>query len=279
MTLSETAPPTSELTARYWRDGFVFPIEVMSVDAAAALRAEVEAVEGQLAGDPALSKSVLGNANLALPFIDQVTRAPALLKAAGDILGPDLLVWSCSFFTKEARAASYVSWHQDLHYWGLDRDDEVTAWLALTPATTENGCMRYLAGSHREIVAHGDSKAADNMLTRGQAVAVEVDEAAATKVILNPGQAALHHGRTFHSSQANQSGDRRIGLAIRYIAPSMKMAVGERLGARLVAGEDRHGHFDLFDGPSTALDPGDLARLQRQGELRRQILFRDTTAD
>ncbi len=279
MTQTKTNVPSTDLTARYWRDGFVFPIEVMNADRAAALRAEVEAVEGQLAGDPALRTSVLGNANLALPFIDQVTRAPALLEAAGGILGPDLLVWSCSFFTKEAQAASYVSWHQDLHYWGLDRDDEVTAWLALTPATTENGCMRYLAGSHREIVEHGDSNGADNMLSRGQEVTVEIDEAAATEVILAPGQAALHHGRTFHSSHANQSDERRIGLAIRYIAPSMKMAVGERLGARLVAGNDRYGHFDLFDAPTTALDEADLKNLQRQAELRRQILFRDTTAD
>ena len=92
--------------------------------------------------------------NLVLPFVDEITRDPAITDHVAELLGDDLIVFGCSFFTKEAKSSSYVSWHQDLHYWGLDNDDEVTAWLALSPATKASGCMRFVPGSHRKVLEH-----------------------------------------------------------------------------------------------------------------------------
>jgi len=65
-------------------------------------------------------------------------------------------------------------------------------------------------------------------LTRGQEIAVEVDEAKAVYVELKPGQASLHHVLLFHGSEPNRSDERRIGLAIRYIPTRLKQAVGQR---------------------------------------------------
>src|SRR3546814_13138811 len=119
--------------------------------------------------------------------------------------------------------------------------------------------MRCVAGSHRRnIVPHAVSFAADNLLTRGQEISVEVDESDAVDVVLAPGQASLHHGHLFHASGPNRTGDRRLGAAIRYIPPSMRGRSGPDTEVALVAGEDRYGHFRCVPTPSSGITPADL---------------------
>jgi ectoine hydroxylase-related dioxygenase (phytanoyl-CoA dioxygenase family) len=168
-----------------------------------------------------------------------------------------------------------VSWHQDLTYWGLDEVNEVTAWVALSPATTESGCMRFVPGSHRRrLVPHVDSFAKDNLLTRGQEIAVEVDEASAVDIVLAPGQASLHHGHLFHSSGPNRSGVRRVGVAIRYITPSMKQTSGARLLVAHVSGRDDYGHFTVAPPPAGRLLDEDFERCRRDVEIKRGELYK-----
>jgi hypothetical protein len=270
----------ASLAAAFVRDGFVFPIDAMSTAEASANRAELEAVEPRFPQDPRLSYVLQGYCHHVLPFVDEIMRRPAILGPVAAILGDDLLVWGCSLFIKEALTPDYVTWHQDLTYWGLDSIEEVTAWVALSPATRESGCMRFVPGSHlREIVEHRDTFAAGNMLSRGQQIAVEVDESEAVDVTLRPGQVSLHHGRTFHGSHANRSNDRRIGLAIRYIAPSMKQTGDRRTVAVLVRGEDRYGHFELAPPPSGTLAPADMALLERAEALQHAILYEGAARD
>jgi ectoine hydroxylase-related dioxygenase (phytanoyl-CoA dioxygenase family) len=119
-------------------------------------------------------------------------------------------------------------------------DHEVTAWVALSPATVESGCMKFVPGSHRRtIVPHIDTFAADNLLSRGQEIAVEVDEAEAVPVVLRPGQMSLHHGRLFHASGPNVTDDRRIGFVVRFIRPDTPKAGKGRDYAMLARGCDR----------------------------------------
>src|SRR5947199_223539 len=78
---------------------------------------------------------------------------------------------------------SFATGHQDSTYWGLDRPDIVTAWVAFTPAHQENGAMQVIPSSHKlDQVPHRDTFAKDNLLTRGQEVAVEVDESKAVRL-------------------------------------------------------------------------------------------------
>jgi ectoine hydroxylase-related dioxygenase (phytanoyl-CoA dioxygenase family) len=248
----------------------------MSEAEAAAFRAELERAEAMVADDPDGRRFFRDASNLALGFVDRICRSPAVTDPVAAILGEDLLAMTASFFIKEPRSTSYVSWHQDLHYWGLEGDDEVTAWVALSPATPESGCMRFVAGSHREIVDHRDTFHADNLLTRGQEVAVEVDEADAVDVVLAPGEMSLHHGRVFHASNRNRSDDRRIGLAIRYMPTRMRPMHGAALSATLVRGEDRYGHFQLVEGGSGLLSDADMARHREVSEARKRVLMRET---
>lgn len=260
----------------YERDGYVFPLRTMSADQAKRYRDELEGIETDVAGDAEKCKAVRSYCNLVLPFVDEITRSPALTDPVSELLGEDLLVFGCSFFTKEAHSTSYVSWHQDLHYWGLENEEEVTAWLALSPATVESGCMRFVAGSHRQILEHQDTFAGDNLLTRGQEIAVDVDDSDAVDVVLQPGEMSLHHGRLLHASNPNASADRRIGLAIRYITPRQHQVVGGKTIATLARGQDRHGNFELAPSPTTTMGEAEMTLWRRATGAKDKILYRET---
>lgn len=263
------------ITAPYERDGYFFPYDVTGEAEAAALLADLEAAEAEVAGDRGRLSLLRSYPSQLLPSFAGLIRHPRFIEAVSRIIGPDILVWSCGFFIKEADSRSFVSWHQDLNYWGLDGDREVTAWFALTPATVENGCMRFVPGSHRRRdVPHVDKFAPDNLLTRGQEIAVEVDEASAVDVLLRAGQASFHHGHLFHASGPNRTSARRLGVAIRFVAPSMRQVSGDRLLVSHVSGEDRYGHFEIMPPPAGRLLAEDWERARRNAEMKREILYK-----
>ena len=264
----------SQIAAVYARDGFVFPLDILSADQALTLRTDLEEAEALYADDPKKRAMVRGYPARLLPSYDALTRRPKMIAAASAVLGPDLLVWGSGHFIKEPNTTSYVSWHQDLTYWGLDEPDEATLWVALSPASVEAGCMRFIPGSHRErIMPHIDSFADENLLTRGQELQVEVNESDAVDASLKTGQASLHHGHLFHASGPNSTNDRRIGAAIRYIKPSMKAEAGPETEVSLVAGEDRYGHFKLIDPPKEKLLQSEFDAIAADIARREAVLF------
>ena len=270
----------TETAERYARDGFVFPIDVLDAEQTQALRADLEAAETELADDPERLSMLRTYTDRLLPSFDALIRNPTVISAATAVLGPDLLVWSAQMFTKEARSPKIISWHQDLTYWGLDDAEETTCWIALSPATPASGCMKFVAGSHKEqIVPHVDTYDENNMLSRGQEIAVDVDEKDAIAVELQPGQASLHHGHLFHASGPNTTDDRRIGVAIRFIKPSMQQQSGDKPLVAHVSGEDRFGHFDVAGPPSGRLQEEDFERCRRDADIKRRILYEGGDAD
>lgn len=265
---------TAEQVAEYENNGYLLPIDIFSSDEASQFRTELEAIEKRASNSPEQNAAIRNDSNWVVPFFDELTRTPAIVDAVSSILGPDVLVLSVDLFIKEAKTKKFISWHQDLHYWGLDSDEEVTAWLALSPATPESGCMRYLPGSHKTIAEHKDTFADSNMLSRGQEIAVEVDESKTVYVELQPGQMSLHHGRMFHASTANRSDDRRIGIAMRFVTPAMSRAKqGDKLGAMLVRGEDRFGNFELAERPKAEFEPAAMATWKRLRAVKENVLF------
>ena len=259
------------IASRFEADGFCFPIRVIGeTDAAINLHRVIRAEE---AGEER-SRLLRSKAHLAYRFIDRLARTPAILDCVERILGPDLLLWGSSCFVKAPGSPSYVSWHQDLNYWGLNSTDEVSAWLALSASTEANGCMRFVPGSHlRGKLAHRDSFEEDNLLSRGQELEVSVDEEEAVPVVLAPGEMSLHHGRVFHASGLNRSNDWRVGLALRYITPSMRQVVGIRDFAQLVRGEDRFGHFEEMPRPESDDDYAAMQRFEYVDGVTGSIFF------
>ena len=147
--------------------------------------------------------------------------------------------------------------HQDLTYWGLgETSDQVTAWIALSPATPASGCMDFVKGSHKNpILPHNDTFSENNLLSRGQEVAVDVADDDKTHIALRPGQMSLHHGLTIHGSGPNASDDRRIGFAIRYLNPNAQQQVATKDFAMLARGVDLNGNFAHYAAPKQNFDP------------------------
>ena len=259
------------IASRFEADGFCFPIRVISETDAAINLNRVIRVEG--AGEER-RRLLRSKAHLAYRFIDRLARTPAILDCVERILGPDLLLWGSSCFVKAPGGPSYVSWHQDLNYWGLNSTDEVSAWLALSASTEANGCMRFVPGSHlRGKIAHRDSFEEDNLLSRGQELEVSIEEEEEVPVVLAPGEMSLHHGRLFHASGRNRGNDWRVGLALRYITPSMRQVVGVRDFAQLVRGEDRFGHFEAMPRPESDDDYAAMQRFEYVDGVTGSIFF------
>lgn len=275
MAIATTTASTDGITAEaYHRDGFIAPIDIISEKEAQALRADLEAAEAELADMPEKLGLLRSYPDRVLPAFDQLIRNDKLISAASKILGPDLMVWSSSLFIKAPRSNKIVSWHQDLTYWGLDDCDETTLWVALSPATIESGCMKFVPGSHKtQIVPHNDTFADDNLLSRGQEIAVEVDEEKAVALALKPGQASMHHGHLFHSSGPNKTNDRRIGVAIRYLKPSMKQQSGDRSLVALVSGSDQYNNFKIAAPPLTRLADADFDLCRHDKAIKDRILY------
>jgi ectoine hydroxylase-related dioxygenase (phytanoyl-CoA dioxygenase family) len=262
------------IAAAYENDGFYLPYDVLPESDAQAIRSDLESAEAELADDPERLGLLRSYPAHVLPSFDSLIRHPALVAAASEVLGPDLMVWSSGLFIKEADTPSFVSWHQDLTYWGLDDAEEITAWVALSPSSVASGCMRFVPGSHKQqLVAHRDSFSEDNLLTRGQEIAVQVDDATAVNVILKPGQASLHHGHLFHSSGPNTTSDRRIGAAIRYIRPSMKQTSGDKTLVSHVSGEDKFGHFKVASPPEARLQEADFDLCRADSAIKKRVLY------
>lgn len=244
--------------AEYQRNGVLYPRPAVSAEAAQDMLKKFEALERKEGGR--LSKRTNHKPHLLLTWLADLVRHPTILDQVESLLGPNLLCWASDFFSKSPNDGMRVTWHQDSTYWGLSKPDIVTAWVAFTPSTVRSGCLRVVPGSHLEDqLPHGDTFAADNMLSRGQEIKVEVDERDALDVVLQPGEMSLHHVRLIHGSEPNRADHRRIGFAIRYVPTYVSQTSGTRDTAMLVRGHDDYGHFDPEPVPAADFHPDAVA--------------------
>lgn len=233
------------------RDGFLFPLPVFSSGETAAWAAEILALAAT--GVPDHPVPWIQKTYLLLPSLDAMIRDRRLTAPVAAVLGEDLLALSADVFVKPPRSSRRITWHQDVNFWELDPFDVLTAWVALTPATPDNGCMRYAPAGHHGRIEHVERPDPENILSRGQELAVTVDEATAVDVVLRPGEVAFHHGLAPHASGPNHSDQPRVGVAIRYASTAVRQLAGPPISARLVRGGDAHGHFRLESGPDVPL--------------------------
>ncbi len=260
-------------TEAYKKDGFLFPIDVLSPAETEQYRKRFEAYEVQNDGWYELSKGQ--KLYLLQTWVAELASHKNVLDAVEGVLGPNLMVWGSSLFIKDPGEGTYVSWHQDSTYWGLSKPDVTTAWIALSPATVASGCMKMMPGTHKwQQIPHVDSLHEKNLLTRGQEIAVEVNEEEGVMTELQPGQMSLHDVRTVHASDPNHSTDRRIGVAIRYIAPHVSQVEAENDSAWLVRGADTHGNFIHETPPKQDMDADAIAEHARILKLRQGVLYK-----
>jgi non-haem Fe2+, alpha-ketoglutarate-dependent halogenase len=228
--------------ARYERDGCLFPLPVLSDVEVASYRAAVEELATYREGG--LRRMDL--CHLFFAWAHELVTHPAILDVIEGLIGPDIVVHSSRIFYKPPHDPAYVSWHQDGRYSGTQTHSSPTAWIALSDSTRQNGCLRVVAGSHREIAPHIERPDAHNLVRHGQQVTVGIDEARVQDVELRPGQMSLHHVNAIHGSEQNRSDIPRIGYSVSYCTPSLERA---RFPMVLARGEDRYGRLELMPAP------------------------------
>ena len=236
------------LLNQYKEEGFLCPIDVYSNSEAKYLRDELEVLEKDFANvklPKPLSAYKRGPSNAVIPLAAKIALDKRILDVIEGILGPNILVWASEFFIKEKMTDHFVGMHQDLTYWGMgETSGQVTAWIALSLANKQSGCMEFVPKSHKnKILPHNDTFSNKSLLSRGQEVEVDIPENVKFSAELNPGQMSLHHGLMIHGSGINKSNDRRIGVAIRYINPDVIQKTPGRSYAMLARGEDTTGNF------------------------------------
>ena len=253
---------TQEQLDAYKRDGAVSPVPLLSREEAGAYRKRFDALEAEI-GAEAQSRYRI-KAHLPFPWLTELIHHPKLLDAIEDVMGPDLVVWGTSFFTKKARDPRFISWHQDSTYYGLDPPESVTAWIAFSDSTNESGCMRFIPGSHNgpHIMRHVETHAEDNLLSRGQTIE-DIDESVAKSLPARAGEFSIHHNKTIHSSEPNSSDDARIGFTVHFATPEIRQTQFDGATGTLVRGEDNSGNWLPDPVAERDFDPDCLVALDQ----------------
>lgn len=237
----------------YATNGFTFGVPVLSREELAWYNSEIERFEGKT-GQP-IDFPHKSKPHQLFEWADHLVHHPSVLDAVEDVIGPDILCYHATLWSKPAHSSAYVRWHQDGTYFFLDPPMHVTAWVALTMADEMAGCMKVLPGSHlNEIMPHDDDHNEMNMIPRGQGIIETLDTDNAQSMPLQPGELSLHHTNLIHASFANDRDTRRIGLGISYIPTTVRNIGQTPATALLVRGEDMYKHLTaerrLFDAES-----------------------------
>jgi len=255
----------------YNRDGFIAPIAIYSREEAAELRQQLEGLE---ASHP---ESVTGrnrnNVHYVTTLFDKIAHNPDILDAVESLIGKDILVGGTTLFIKEPEQRGFISWHQDGRYIGLEPENWVTAWLALSDVTTENGCMYMWPGSHLEGAReHLDTYEEENLLTRGPTVQ-NVPENETIPIVLTAGQLSLHHPWVVHGSGHNNSKSRRIGFAIQsYIGTNVDSVYG-KIFVQQARGSDTYKYHQHTPRPSSVMAKRDIEFRDEANEALKAIFY------
>jgi phytanoyl-CoA hydroxylase len=225
--------------ACYRRDGYLVVRSVLSPDhvegclsALAALAADPKLKPGQrgddgafIALEPGADRSVEAGArsDLIRKFGDFIDTDPALLRAAMSarlhvvldaLMGQGRVLLQEMALVKAPKISGEKPWHQDAAYFrGSDPNLMFGVWIALDPATHENGCMQVIPGSHLlGPVPHVPAE--DINLCTIRPDLVRLDRRVALP--MEPGDALVFHSLIHHYTAANQSDQRRRALQFHY---------------------------------------------------------------
>lgn len=237
---------------QYRTHGFVHPIRAVPREDAAAIldmRNRFEAETGK-----SVTHDLHFKMHLYFKELHALAQNPVILDAVEDLIGPDILLWVSNFWIKAGGDGTFVSWHQDSAYFGLDPHDTVNVWFAVTDSDHDNGCMRVIPGSHREPAKqHVEIQDDKNHLARGQTI-TDLDENRSVDIELKAGEFSIHNEHLVHGSLPNNSDRMRAGFAFFYMPTHVRSTLMRR-SAWLVRGVDKYGHWDADPQPECDRDP------------------------
>jgi hypothetical protein len=192
----------------------------------------------------------------------KVAVEPSVLDLVEQLIGPDIILWGSNLFAKPAGVGKEVQWHQEANYWPMRPLASTSVWFAIDEATPDNGCMRFIPGSHTEGLLHHSDHPDTSGVLQFTIDPELVDDAKSRDAPVHVGQVAVLDTFVIHGSNANRSAQPRAALTVRYMPatshydrgnPGFSVSNGKATdyGSRpiwLVRGENRHPGNDFTIG-------------------------------
>lgn len=201
------------------RDGFIAPLEFCSPDQASLIRDYLDTHVLKVKSGIS-SCGFVKSRHLDDYVAYSIGAHQAIVDRVSTLLGPNIVLWRSQFFIKNP-GDKEIPWHHDANFLPIAPAENVSAWVALDPADDENSCLQFLPGSHKKSFSHVSSL--PNMAFPKM---VELDagySARAVSVPLKPGQFVIFSDRVLHHSNPNTSCRRRLGFALRYTHPGVRI--------------------------------------------------------
>jgi len=273
----------------FYQNGFVGPFTLYEPEEMTRVWEEVRMDLLDTTAAPFPDSKLNYDRHLDILSLNQIISHPKIVHRMSSILGPDVLSWRTEWFPKYPGDEG-TDWHQAesfVEFEGTEklvptaqeegRPWELTAWIAMSEATKQNGCLKLMPKSHR--IWYFDEKRnikfePENFNKRtniaGQKSGFygydyeklkldpnwKPDEAQAVHMEIKPGQFFMFTSRCMHGSNANTSKNSvRFGWATRFVPTHVKCYSGQdsfhhfgeelpldRYTTVLVAGEDKYRH-------------------------------------
>ena len=246
---------TSQI-AQFNEQGYLSGIDMFTDKECDTFREQAEIFESENPEDVAWAFDI--KSNLLFEWVYQLGIHPRLLDIVDNLIGPDILLTNSIFRIKEPTSETHYGWHQDAARIQVE-PNFIIAYLAIGEATTENGCLRVIPGSHRKIEPFHLVKYTKRKLAR----VTEVDESTAVDLVLKKGQVGFFNCNTIHGSGANRSDSRRFALINDYTPAAARQSLSMGSG-QLVRGDN---HFQYW-----GIEPVPGRDLEQNAQGRRDIL-------
>lgn len=165
------------------------------------------------------------------PYFLEAARNPGILDFVESVFGAPVRLYSSQLFAKPAGVGTAVPLHQDMPYWPFAPYEMMSCWIALDDSTIENGCVRYLTGSHKlGILDHSPSGVPGNSLGLDDPRIAGFEEKPAE---VKRGSCIFHHSLTAHRSDPNQSNNARRGLIFVYMSERVQVTDASKLKGKI----------------------------------------------
>ena len=241
--------------SQFEEEGYSGPIQGLTSQEANFYYHEFFKVLGQSPFKPGPTNKVLSAWHHNYRWAFDLATHPSIVAAMSQILGEDIVLWAMHFWYKEPNNSKFIPWHQDINYWPMEPAINATAWMSLGYSLQENGCLRIIPGTHRQLVEHiptGNSASEfQNAIAKDK-----IDIASAIDLEMSPGQMAFFNEATFHGSEINSSNIPRVAFSVRYTTPEVKFNMPkwggdpDRIKTFLIQGQDRfHLNDDIIGVP------------------------------
>lgn len=235
---------TERQISHYNSQGFISPLQILTPHEAADLRGYFDNLLEQTLAAGRSSYSI-STAHLKHGRVYDVLTDSRIINVVADLLGDNVVAWGSHFFCKLPGDSAAVAWHQDSSYWPLSPSHAVTVWLAIDDADVDNGCMRFIPGSHHSghLTWRESTPEEHNVLNQTVENAESYGTGPIVDNILRAGQASLHSDLLLHGSAANCSTRRRCGLTLRYTTTAVRAGMNWNEKGIVVRGSDASGHW------------------------------------